>query len=113
LFFDSSNHGPADNFAVVGDCNNGSFSGQMGMHLVNNTDAPEPVWTEVAGSVATESSVAGVGGVTPETPPVPSSGGAQQVTYHALTAAGPVTITVWDVASSGRCTFSGEALVGF
>jgi hypothetical protein len=41
------------------------------------------------------------------------SGGAQQVTYHALTTAGPVTITAWDYALGGQCTFSAEAVVGF
>jgi hypothetical protein len=112
LFFDSSNHGPADNFVLVGDCNN-VVSGQMGMHLANYTGVPEPVWTEVAGSVATEATLLGGGAATPETPTVPSSGGAQQVTYHVLTAAGPVTITAWDFASSGTCTFSAEAVVGF
>ena len=113
LFFDSSNHGPADNFVVVGDCNNGSFTGQMGMHLANYTGATAQVWTDVAGSAATEAALLGGGTAAPETSTVPSSGGAQQVTYHVLTAAGPVTITVWDVASSGSCTFSAEALVGF
>jgi len=72
-----------------------------------------PVWTEVAGSPATEASIPGGGGGTAETPTVSTSGGVQQVSYHALTAAGPVTITVWDFSSGGRCTFSAEAVVGF
>ena len=113
LFLDLSNHGPADNFVVFGDCNNGSFSGQMGMHLANYTSVTEPVWTEVAGSAATEATLAGGGAPTPETPTVASSGGAQQVTYHVLTPAGPVTITAWDFALTGTCTFSAEAFVGF
>jgi hypothetical protein len=113
LFFDSNNRGPADNFVVFGDCNNGSFSAEMGMHLANYTAQPVPVWTEVAGSTATEATLLGGGTATPETPTVPSSGGAQQVTYHALTTAGPVTITVWDSGSAGQCTFSAEAVVGF
>ena len=113
LFFDSNNRGPADNFVVFGDCNNGSFSAEMGMHLANYTAQPVPVWTEVAGSTATEATLLGGGTATPETPTVPSSGGAQQVTYHALTTAGPVTITAWDYALGGQCTFSAEAVVGF
>ena len=113
LFFDSGNPGPADNFVVFGDCNNGSFTGQMGMHLGNYTSAQEPVWTDVAGSAATEALLLGGGAPTPETPTVPSAGGAQQVTYHVLTPAGPVTITAWDFASGGACTFSAEAVVGF
>ncbi len=85
----------------------------MGTRLANYTAQSVPVWTEVAGSVATEASVAGGGTATPETSTVSSSGGAQQVTYHALTTAGPVTITVWDFSSGGQCTFSAEAVVGF
>jgi hypothetical protein len=83
------------------------------MHLANYPAQPVPVWTEVAGSTATEATLLGGGTATPETPTVPSSGGAQQVTYHALTTAGPVTITVWDSGSAGQCTFSAEAVVGF
>jgi hypothetical protein len=113
LFFDSGNPGPADNFVVFGDCNYGSFAGQMGMRLANYTGASEPVWTEVAGSAATEAALAGGGTATPETPTVPSSGGAQQVTYHVLTPAGAVTITAWAFASGVACTFSAEAVVGF
>ena len=114
LFFDPSLNGPADNFAVFGDCNNGSFAGQMGMHLANYTSVSVPVWTEVAGSAATEAALAGGGTAAPETSTVSSTGGAQQVTYHVLTTAGPVTITVWDFASAlGKCTFSAEAVVGF
>ena len=113
VFFDPSLHGPADNFSLFGDCNTGSFPAEMGMHLANYTAQSVPVWTEVAGSAATEASVAGGGGFTAETT-VPLSGGAEQVTYRALTAAGPVTITAWDYASvGGQCTFSAEAVVGF
>jgi hypothetical protein len=85
----------------------------MGIHLANYTGQSVPVWTEVAGSAATEASVAGAGGFTAETT-VPLSGGVQQVTYHVLTTTGPVTITAWDYAAvSGQCTFSAEAVVGF
>jgi hypothetical protein len=115
LFFDSGLQGPADNFSVLGDCNDGSFPAAMGMHLNNNNTgaSPVPVWTDVAGSAPTEASLAGGGAGTAETPTVSTSGGVQQVSYHALTAAGPVTITAWDYSSGGRCTFSAEAVVGF
>jgi hypothetical protein len=62
---------------------------------------------------ATEAALAGSGTVAPETATVSSTGGAQQVTYHVLTTAGRVTITVWDFALNGTCTFSAEAVVGF
>ena len=113
LFFDLSLHGSADNFSVFGDCNDGSFPGQMGMHVANYSAQAAPVWTEVAGSVPTEASVAAGGGAGAETTTVSSTGGAQHVTFHALTATGPVTITVWDFASAGTCTFAAEAVVGF
>jgi hypothetical protein len=112
LFYDSTLHGPADNFSVFGDCNDGQTP-NMGMHLANNSAQAAPVWTEVAGGAPTEASVGGGGGVTAETPTVSTSGGAQQVTFHALTTTGPVTITVWDYSSAGTCTFAAEALVGF
>ena len=88
---------------MLGDCNDGSFPAAMGMHLSNNNLVGPlvPVWTEVAGSAATEASLAGGGASTAETPTVSTSGGVQQVTYHALTAAGPVTITAWAYSSSG------------
>jgi hypothetical protein len=113
LFFDPSLHGPADNFSVFGDCNHGSFVGEMGTHFANYTGQAVPVWTEVAGSAPTEASVAGGGGITAETVTASTSGAAQQVSYHALTTAGPVTITVWDFSFGTTCTFSAEAVVGF
>ena len=111
LFYDTGLQGPADNLWVFGDCNDPNTP-NMGMHLVNHSGNAVPIWTDVAGAALTEATIADAG-ATAESPTVPTSNGAQHITYHALTVTGPVTITVWDYSLGGTCWFSAEATVGF
>ena len=112
LFFNGGVAGPADNLSVLGDCSDSHAPSAMAMRLLNNSGNAVPIWTDVAGAALTEATIADAG-ATAESPTVPTSNGAQHITYHALTVTGPVTITVWDYSLGGTCWFSAEATVGF
>jgi hypothetical protein len=103
----------AGNFRLWGDCNDvNNTSGDMGVFLANNSGVSAPIWVQPGGGAVTEITIGSGGGSTGETGQVLVSA-AQRVTFHVITANGPLTIDVWYYGSGGNCIFDGQALLGF